>query len=54
MERTKFILSEKDMPTRWYNIQPDLPEPLPPYYHPVTKKPIGPADLAPLFPMELI
>lgn len=54
MERTKFILTEKDMPTKWYNIQPDLPAPLPPYLHPGTKKPLGPADLAPLFPMELI
>jgi tryptophan synthase beta chain len=54
MERTKFILNEKDMPTKWYNIQADLPEPLPPYLHPGTKKPLGPADLAPLFPMELI
>jgi tryptophan synthase beta chain len=54
MERTKFLLNEKDMPTKWYNIQADLPEPLPPYLHPGTKKPLGPADLAPLFPMELI
>ncbi len=54
MEKTKFMLEEKQMPTRWYNIQPDLPKPLPPYLHPVTKQPIGPADLAPLFAMELI
>ena len=54
MERTKFILEEKQMPTRWYNIQPDLPKPLPPYLHPGTKQPLGPADLAPLFAMELI
>ena len=54
MERTKYILNEKDMPTRWYNIQPDLPKPLPPYLHPGTKQPLGPADLAPLFAMELI
>ena len=54
MEKTKFILDEKQMPTRWYNIQPDLPKPLPPYLHPGTKQPIGPADLAPLFAMELI
>jgi len=54
MERTKFILGEKEMPTRWYNVQPDLPEPLPPPLHPGTKQPLGPADLAPLFPMELI
>src|SRR4030042_332678 len=54
MERTKYLLNEKDMPTRWYNIQADLPVPLPPYLHPGTKQPLGPADLAPLFPMELI
>jgi len=39
MERAKFILDEKDMPTAWYNIQADLPEPLPPLRHPVTKEP---------------
>ncbi|MHB8105592.1 MAG: TrpB-like pyridoxal phosphate-dependent enzyme, partial [Dehalococcoidales bacterium] len=54
MERTKFLLEEKQMPTRWYNIQADLPKPLPPYLHPGTKQPLGPADLAPLFAMELI
>jgi tryptophan synthase beta chain len=54
MERTKFLLEEKQMPTRWYNIQADLPKPLPPYLHPGTKQLLGPADLAPLFPMELI
>ena len=54
MERTMFVLDQKDMPTRWYNIQADLPEPLPPVLHPGTGKPVGPDDLAPLFPMELI
>jgi len=54
VERTKFILDEKDMPTQWYNIQADLPEPLPPVLHPGTGKPVTPDDLAPLFPMELI
>ncbi len=54
MERTMYFLDQKDMPTRWYNIQADLPEPLPPVLHPGTGKPVGPADLAPLFPMELI
>ena len=39
MERTKFVLDEKDMPTAWYNIQADLPEPLPPLLHPGTKEP---------------
>jgi tryptophan synthase beta chain len=51
---TKYLLSEKDLPTRWYNIQTDLKTPLPPPLHPGTRKPIGPQDLAPLFPMELI
>ena len=54
MDSIKYVLPEKDMPTRWYNIQADLPEPLPPYIHPVTKKPLGPDDLAPIFAMELI
>ena len=40
--------------SHWYNIQADLPEPLPPVLHPGTKEPIGPQDLAPLFPMGLI
>ncbi len=53
-ETIKFNLSEKEMPTKWYNISPDLPEPLPPPLHPGTGQPLGPADLAPLFPMELI
>lgn len=39
MERTKFTLDEKEMPTHWYNIQADLPEPLPPELHPGTKEP---------------
>ena len=52
--RTKFLLEEKDIPEKWYNIQADLKTPLPPPLHPGTKQPIGPADLAPLFPMELI
>ncbi|RSM52879.1 TrpB-like pyridoxal phosphate-dependent enzyme [Amycolatopsis sp. WAC 01376] len=53
-ERTKYILDEQDMPTRWYNIVPDLPEPPPPPLHPGTREPIGPDDLAPLFPQALI
>ncbi|MFC2056064.1 TrpB-like pyridoxal phosphate-dependent enzyme [Chloroflexota bacterium] len=54
MERTKFILDERNMPTSWYNILPDLPEPLPPVLHPGTGQPVTPDDLAPLFPMSLI
>jgi tryptophan synthase beta chain len=51
---TKSVLAERDIPTKWYNIQADLPMPLPPPLHPGTGQPIGPEDLAPLFPMELI
>jgi tryptophan synthase beta chain len=54
MEETKIMLDENEIPKKWYNISPDLPEPLPPIIHPGTKEPIGPQDLAPLFPMELI
>jgi len=53
-KRTKFVLDEEEIPKQWYNIQADLPEPLPPVLHPATAKPITPDDLAPLFPMELI
>jgi tryptophan synthase beta chain len=49
-----YFLDQKDMPTHWYNIQADLPEPLPPVLHPATGNPVTPDDLAPLFPMELI
>ncbi|MEK7880057.1 MAG: hypothetical protein AAB285_09360, partial [candidate division NC10 bacterium] len=45
--RHKFLLDERDLPTRWYNIQADLRSPLPPVIHPGTMKPIGPQDLAP-------
>jgi len=47
-------LEQKDAPTYYYNIVPDLPKPLSPPLHPATKKPIGPDDLAAIFPMELI
>ena len=50
----KFVLEESRIPKVWYNLQADLPKPLPPVLHPGTKKPVGPDDLAPLFPMELI
>ncbi len=53
-EITKYNLSESDLPTHWYNIAADLKQPPPPPLHPGTHQPIGPADLAPLFPMELI
>ncbi|HYJ69459.1 MAG TPA: TrpB-like pyridoxal phosphate-dependent enzyme [Nocardioidaceae bacterium] len=53
-ERTKYILDEDEMPTRWYNLIADLPEPPPPPLHPGTGEPVGPDDLAPLFPQALI
>jgi tryptophan synthase beta chain len=52
--KTKYVLPEKRIPEAWYNIQADLPQPLPPVIHPATGEPIGPDDLAPLFPMSLI
>ena len=54
MPTTKFLLDESRMPRHWYNIAADLPVPLPPPLHPGTLKPLGPDDLAPLFPMSLI
>jgi tryptophan synthase beta chain len=50
----KITLDESEMPTRWYNLIPDLPSAPPPPLHPGTGQPVGPDDLAPLFPMGLI
>ena len=50
----KYLLNENEIPKSWYNIAADLPQPLPPVLHPGTLQPIGPDDLAPLFPMALI
>ena len=52
--RTKFVLDEERIPRAWYNIVADLPSPPPPPLHPGTMQPLGPDDLAPLFPMALI
>ena len=52
--RTKFLLDEDRIPRAWYNIAADLRTPLPPALHPGTGQPLGPGDLAPLFPMALI
>ena len=54
MTDTKITLPESEIPTHYYNIQPDLPTPLPPPLHPGTKEPIGPEALAPIFPLGLI
>ncbi len=53
-ETVKYLLDERRIPTSWYNLVADLPSPPPPVLHPGTLKPVGPDDLAPLFPMELI
>jgi tryptophan synthase beta chain len=50
----KYVLAEDQMPTTWYNLVPDLPAPPPPPLHPGRMDPVGPDDLAPLFPMDLI
>jgi tryptophan synthase beta chain len=53
-DRAKFLLSERDIPTHWVNLLPDRPgDPVPPL-HPATLQPVGPDDLAALFPMALI
>jgi tryptophan synthase beta chain len=53
-ELTKITLDESEIPRRWYNVVADLPTPPPPVLHPGTHQPVGPDDLAPLFPMALI
>jgi len=54
MEQVKYFLSEQEIPRKWYNLQADLPSPVPPYIHPATGKPVGPDDLLSLFPLPLI
>jgi len=53
-ETVKYVLDESSLPRRWYNLVADLPAAPPPVLHPGTKLPVGPDDLAPLFPMALI
>ena len=53
-ETVKYLLDETHIPKFWYNIVADLPSPPPPVLHPGTMRPVGPDDLAPLFPMSLI
>ena len=52
--QVKYVLQESELPRQWYNVIPDLPSPPPPPLHPGTHEPVGPDDLAPLFPMALI
>ena len=54
MDTIQYLLPQDRIPRVWYNIQADLPKPLAPPLHPGTLKPIGPDDLAPIFPMGLI
>jgi tryptophan synthase beta chain len=54
VEQTKFLLEESELPRRWYNVRADMPNPMQPILHPGTGQPVGPDDLAPLFPMEVI
>jgi len=54
MDPVKVTLQPEEMPKKWYNVLADLPEPVAPPLHPGTGQPIGPQDLAPLFPMGLI
>ncbi len=53
-DTVKYVLDEKDIPRFWYNIVADLPTPPPPVLHPGTHQPVGPDDLAPIFPMAVI
>jgi tryptophan synthase beta chain len=50
----RYLLNPEQIPTAWFNVAPHLPEPLSPPMHPGTGEPVGPDDLAPLFPMALI
>jgi tryptophan synthase beta chain len=54
LQQTKYLLNESELPRRWYNIAADMPSPAQPVLHPGTGEPVGPDDLAPLFPMALI
>jgi tryptophan synthase beta chain len=54
MEQVKVTLADHEIPRQWYNIQADLPTPLRPPLHPATGKPVGPEDMAPIFPMNII
>ncbi|MBU4532334.1 MAG: TrpB-like pyridoxal phosphate-dependent enzyme [Eubacteriales bacterium] len=54
MSEIKILLTEEEMPTAWYNVQADMPNPMKPPLHPGTHQPVTPEDLMPIFPMELI
>ena len=52
--QVKYLLDESELAQHWYNVVADLPSPPPPPLHPGTREPVGPDDLAPLFPAALI
>jgi tryptophan synthase beta chain len=54
MKDHRILLSTRDIPQQWYNVAADLPKPIPPHRHPGTGQPLGPQDMAPIFPMSLI
>jgi tryptophan synthase beta chain len=54
MSDTKIVLEDSEIPKQWYNIAADLPRGMQPPLHPATMEPVGPEDLAPVFPMNLI
>ena len=54
MTDKKIVLQESELPRQWYNIMADMPTPMEPPLHPGTGQPVGPDDLAPIFPMPLI
>ena len=54
MKTKKIVLPDSELPRQWYNIQADLPTALEPPLNPVTKQPVSPEDLTPIFPMPLI
>ena len=54
MDTERIDLPLHEIPSAWYNVLADLPQPLPPPLHPGTGRPLAPSDLAPIFPMALI
>lgn len=52
--QTRFSLLQRDIPEAWYNIIADFPKPLPPPLHPVTRQPVGPAEMTTIFPDSLV
>lgn len=53
-EPTRFALTQKDIPSHWYNLMPDFPQPMPPPLHPGTKQPVGPEALLAIFPENIV